>query len=245
MTTVIPRCAVVGHGRLGSALAAALRAAGVAVDGPLDRASAPQADAPVVLLAVPDAEIANAAAALPRATAETFVGHCSGATTLAPLSAHPRAFSLHPLMTVTRAGADFADATAAVAGRTPEARALATQLAQTLGMHPIDVPDRDRAAYHAAASIASNFLVTLEWAAARVGNLDRAALAPLVRATVDNWLALGPAQALTGPIARGDEATVRRQRAAVVARTPDLGELFDALADATRTLAAEPEPTRA
>jgi predicted short-subunit dehydrogenase-like oxidoreductase (DUF2520 family) len=240
MTTVIPRCAVVGHGRLGNALAAALRAAGVAVDGPLNRAAAPDADAPVVLLAVPDGEIANAAAALRGATPDTFVGHCSGATTLQPLSSHARAFSLHPLMTITRAGADFAGATAAVAGRTEEARALATQLARALDMTPIDVPDRDRAAYHAAASMASNFLITLEWAAQRVGALDRQALAPLVRATVDNWAQLGPQDALTGPIARGDEATVRRQRAAVVARTPDLGELFDALADATRTLAAAP-----
>ena len=91
MTTVIPRCAVVGHGRLGVALAAALRAAGVAVDGPLDRASAPDADAPVVLLAVPDGEIANAAAALQHAGAITFLGHCSGATTLAPLRGHGHA----------------------------------------------------------------------------------------------------------------------------------------------------------
>jgi predicted short-subunit dehydrogenase-like oxidoreductase (DUF2520 family) len=242
MTTVIPRCAVVGHGRLGVALAAALRAAGVAVDGPLDRASAPDADAPVVLLAVPDGEIANAAQALNHPEAITFLGHCSGATTLRPLRGrgHAHAFSLHPLMTVTRAGADFAGATAAVAGSTAEALALATHLARTLDMTPIDVPDRDRAAYHAAASMASNFLLTLEWAAQRVGNLDRAALAPLVRATVDNWLEQGPAQALTGPIARGDEATVRRQRAAVVTRAPDLTELFDALTEATRTLAAEP-----
>ena len=77
-------------------------------------------------------------------------------------------------MTVTRAGADFAGATAAVAGSTAEALALATHLARTLDMNPIDVPDRDRAAYHAAASMASNFLLTLEWAAQRVGDLDRA-----------------------------------------------------------------------
>ncbi|MCW2986353.1 MAG: hypothetical protein JWR63_3923, partial [Conexibacter sp.] len=83
-----------------------------------------------------------------------------------------------------------------------------------------------------------NFLVTLEWAAERVGALDRAALAPLVRATVENWAAEGPEQALTGPIARGDEATVTRQRAAVHERAPDLAPLFDALADATRKLAA-------
>jgi predicted short-subunit dehydrogenase-like oxidoreductase (DUF2520 family) len=235
MTTVIPRCAVVGHGRLGTALSAALRASGVPVDGPLPRgASAP--DAPVVILAVQDAEIAAAAALI---ASGTLVGHCSGATTLAPLTqTHANAFSLHPLMTVTRAGADFAGASAAIAGTTEEARDLARALATTLGMTPIDVPDHDRAAYHAAASIASNFLVTLEWAATRVGALDRAALAPLVHATVNNWLAEGPEAALTGPIARGDEQTVARQRAAVIERAPDLAELFDALTEATRTLAA-------
>jgi predicted short-subunit dehydrogenase-like oxidoreductase (DUF2520 family) len=229
MTPVLPACAVVGHGRLGTALADALRAAGTPVDGPLGRgASARGAD--VVLLAVPDGEIANAAALI---APGALVGHCSGATTLAPVrAAHPRAFSLHPLMTITTRGATFTGAHAAVAGSDADARATAEQLAHALGMTPFAVPDEDRAAYHAAASIASNFLITLEWAAERVGpGVDRAALAPLVRATVENWVAEGPRAALTGPIARGDEATVTRQRA------PELAALFDALADATRELA--------
>jgi predicted short-subunit dehydrogenase-like oxidoreductase (DUF2520 family) len=69
----------------------------------------------------------------------------------------------------------------------------------------------------------------------RVG-LDRSALVPLVRATVDNW-AGGGTRALTGPIVRGDEETVERQRAAVVAAAPELVPLWDALTDATRALA--------
>jgi predicted short-subunit dehydrogenase-like oxidoreductase (DUF2520 family) len=60
---------------------------------------------------------------------------------------------------------------------------------------------------------------------------------PLVRAAVENWGRLGAAEALTGPIARGDEATVARQRAAVQERAPDLLPLFDVMADATRALA--------
>jgi predicted short-subunit dehydrogenase-like oxidoreductase (DUF2520 family) len=237
MTLVLPRCAVVGHGRLGTALAGALRAAGVSVDAPLGR-GATAADAEVVLLCVPDAEIAAAAALI---SPGRIVGHCSGATTLAPLSAHADAFSLHPLMTVARTGADFAGAHAAIAGTTERARAVARALADVLQMTPFDVPDADRAAYHAAASIASNYLVTLAWAAERVGGIDRAALAPLVHAAVDNWVQHGPHAALTGPIARGDEATVDAQRAAVARRAPDLLRLFDALAEATRTLAAERE----
>jgi predicted short-subunit dehydrogenase-like oxidoreductase (DUF2520 family) len=241
MTSVLPACAVVGHGRLGTALASALRAAGARVDGPLGRGATVR-DADVVLLAVPDAEIAAAAA---HVAPGRLVGHCSGATTLAPLTAagHAAAFSLHPLMTITTRGAAFAGAHAAIAGTDDDARATAAALARALGMEPFAVADDDaaRAAYHAAASIASNFLVTLEWAAERVGGLDRAALAPLVRATVENWVAEGARNALTGPIARGDEQTVDRQRAAVMERTPDLAPLFDALADATRALAASAE----
>jgi predicted short-subunit dehydrogenase-like oxidoreductase (DUF2520 family) len=241
MTPVIPRCAVVGHGRLGTALASALRAARVPVDGPLGRgANAEGAD--VVLLCVPDAEIADAAAAVTPAPG-LVVGHCSGATTLAPLAPHADAFSLHPFMTVTREGAQFAGATAAVAGTTERARATARDLAAVLGMTPIDVADEDRPAYHAAAAIAANFLTTLEAAAERLAataGVPREALVPLVRAAVDNWAALGGRDALTGPIARGDEGTVARQRAAIAKRTPDLLALFDALADATRDLARVP-----
>ena len=61
-----------------------------------------------------------------------------------------------------------------------------------------------------------------------------------MRAAVENWARLGAEDALTGPIARGDEATVARQRAAVEERAPDLLALFDALTDATRALAGAP-----
>jgi predicted short-subunit dehydrogenase-like oxidoreductase (DUF2520 family) len=236
LTTPFPACAVVGRGRLGTALAAALDAAGLPVDGPLGR-NADGGDADVVLLCVPDAEIAAAARAVtPRAG--RLVGHCSGATTLTPLAPHD-AFSLHPLMTVPATGADFQGVPAAIAGTTETARATAHRLAEALGLLPFAVADDDRAAYHAAASMASNYLVTLEWAAQRIGGLDRDVLAPLVRATVENWAAHGPHAALTGPIARGDDATVERQRDAVRRRAPELTELFDALTDATRTLAHE------
>jgi predicted short-subunit dehydrogenase-like oxidoreductase (DUF2520 family) len=243
--------AIVGAGRLGTALAAALGAAGIAVRGPLGREAARRGgdglgrsdgaapDPPIVLLCVPDAEIASAAAAVREGP---LVGHCSGATGLAPLAPH-EAFSLHPLMTVP-AGAPptvFAGAGCAVDGSTGRALDVAEQLAAALGMRATRVLEEDRAAYHAAASIASNFLVTLEGAAERLAataGVDRAFLAPLVRAAVDNWAESGAGQALTGPIARGDEDTVARQRTAVAERAPDLLELFDALTGATRALAA-------
>jgi predicted short-subunit dehydrogenase-like oxidoreductase (DUF2520 family) len=227
--------AIIGDGRMGRALSAALRAAGRPVTGPLGRCPRLPDAIDVVLLCVPDGEIATAAAAVPPRPGR-LVGHVSGATTLEPLAGH-EAFSLHPLMTVTGADAKLAGAGAAIAGSTPRAAALAEQLAADLGMTPFTVPDADRAAYHAAASIASNFLVTLEAAAERLLGHDRALLVPLVEQTVANWARLGAADALTGPIARGDEQTVARQRAAIEGRTPDLLALFDTMADATRDLA--------
>ncbi len=236
------RLAVVGQGRLGTALSAALDERGCRLIGPLGRgADAGGADA--VLLCVPDAEVPAAAAAL---APGRLVGHCSGATGLAVLAPH-EAFSLHPLMTVTAAGATFAGAGAAIAGSTPRALAFARSLAEALGMLPFELGEDDRAAYHAAASMASNFLVTLEAAAERLAQTagaSRELLVPLVRATVENWSALGPELALTGPVARGDEATVAAQREALAERAPDLLPLFDALVDATRALAGS-EPTSA
>ncbi len=232
------RCAVVGAGRLGHALTAALKHAGLEVEGPLGRTADPQADA--VILTVPDAEIHAAAAALTPLRAQ-FVGHCSGATTLEPLHPH-EAFSLHPLMTVPEGGdAPFAGAGCAIAGSTEPALRVAHRLATNLDMRPVVVADEDRAAYHAAASIAANFLVTLEGAAERLAataGVDRELLVPLARAALENWAERGAAEALTGPVARGDEATIARQRAAVEERTPDLLEAFDALVAASRVLVA-------
>jgi predicted short-subunit dehydrogenase-like oxidoreductase (DUF2520 family) len=224
------KIAIVGDGRLGRALATALRAPAPHGRGYVG------AGAGVVLLCVPDAEIEVAAAAIGPGP---LVGHCSGATGLDVLAPH-EGFALHPLMTVTHAGADFAGAGCAVAGTTPRALQLARRLGLALGMRPFEIDDEDRAAYHAASSMASNFLVTLESAAARVGataGVERSLLVPLVRATVEAWAVEGDAS-LTGPIVRGDEATVARHRAAIAERAPELLELYDALAGATRAVAA-------
>ncbi len=232
------RIAIIGAGRLGSALAVALHPhADVTLSG--RGADGPEAD--LVLLCVPDAEIASAAAAV---APGPLVGHCSGATGLAALAPH-EALGLHPLMTVTAEGASFAGAGGAVAGTTPRALATAHALAAALGLDAVELRDADRPAYHAAASVASNFLVTLQAFAEALLPADRALLVPLVRATVENWAADGPERALTGPIARGDAATVARQRAAVAAYTPERLALWDHLADATRELAGAGPPASA
>jgi predicted short-subunit dehydrogenase-like oxidoreductase (DUF2520 family) len=145
-------------------------------------------------------------------------------------------------MTVTAGGATFAGAGAAIAGTTSRALRFAAELAEELDMRPVEVAEEDRAAYHAAASIASNFLIVLEAAAERLAStagVDRELLAPLVRATVENWATLGAERALTGPVARGDELTVAAQRTAVGARAGELLPLFDAFVQATRAIARQ------
>jgi predicted short-subunit dehydrogenase-like oxidoreductase (DUF2520 family) len=228
------RMAIVGRGRVGSALARAFTEAGLEVEGPLGRGEQPSAD--VVLLCVPDTEIATAAAGLDA----RFVGHVSGATPLGELQ-----FGLHPLQSVAGAQTSFDGCGCAIAGSTPEALELARGLALAARMEPFEIDDSARAAYHAAASIASNFVVTLEWMAERVASVAgiapgdaRRMLAPLVRQTVENWAELGPQAALTGPVARGDELTVARQRRAIEDAAPDLLPLFDALVEQTRAVAA-------
>jgi predicted short-subunit dehydrogenase-like oxidoreductase (DUF2520 family) len=227
--------AIVGGGRMGRALTAALGAAGVPVTGPHGRGFA-GAGADAVLLCVPDGQIAAAAAGV---APGPLVGHCSGATGLDVIAPH-EAFALHPLMTITSRGGEFRGAGAAVAGSSDRALAFATELARALGMRPFEIADEDRAAYHAGAAMASNFLVALESAAERVAGIDRDLLAPLARAAVETWAAEGDA-ALTGPIARGDEATVARHRVAIAERAPDLLALYEVLAEATREVASRSE----
>ena len=159
----------------------------------------------------------------------------SGATPLAALAPHARRFGLHPLQTFTRGrGAEQLDgAFAAVTAETAEAHEVGVWLAQTLGLEPFALADEKRAAYHAGAAIASNYLVTLRRAA---GSLLEAAgappeaLDPLMRRTIDNGFEL------TGPIARGDWATVDAHVAAIRAERPELEPLYVTLGETTKAL---------
>jgi predicted short-subunit dehydrogenase-like oxidoreductase (DUF2520 family) len=229
--------AVIGAGRLGGVLARALTTAGFAVTGPLRRGEqVPASD--IVLLCVPDAEIAAASnTARPHAR---LLAHVSGATGLEGVD-----FSIHPLQTITGGEAPdvFHGIGAAIAGRSEEAESAAARLAEALGARPFHVDDAHRAGYHAAASIASNLLLVVldaaEQAAVAAGirsDEARELLTPLVTRTVENWTTRGAARALTGPIARGDEHTVRRQSDAISQQTPALLPLFDQLADGARAL---------
>jgi predicted short-subunit dehydrogenase-like oxidoreductase (DUF2520 family) len=227
--------AVVGRGRVGRSLCRAAELAGldVRLAGREDAAEACRG-AGAALLCVPD-EAIGAAAERIASDAPPLVGHVSGATTLDPLSAAAgTAFSIHPLQTFPDGDTPVEGTPAAIAGSDAEALVYARALAGALGMRPFEVPEESRAAYHAAASIASNLLVALEESAAellaRTGVADaRELLAPLVLRTAANWAERGP-EALTGPIARGDRETVERHRAALAQAAPELIAFYDALA---------------
>ena len=160
---------VVGRGRLGRPVARALEAAGVRVNGPTGRGEFIM-PADVVLLCVPDAEIAEVAASLN--LTGVHVGHMSGATSIAGVD-----FGIHPLQTfVGDEGPEvFRGIGCAVEGRSPEALSVAQELARLLGARPFVISDHQRAGYHAAASLASNLVLSVlaaaeEMAASTLGD---------------------------------------------------------------------------
>ena len=243
MTATGPRSVrVVGPGRAGSALSTALAAVGWSVAEPVrrggDLAGAAEG-VDLLVLATPDAAITEVAAAV-APTETTVVAHLAGSLGLDVLAPHPRRAAVHPLVSLPdaevgarrlRSGAWFA-----VAGDPPEALALIEALVVDLGGRSFTVADADRAAYHAAAAIASNHLVALLGQVERVAagaGVPLEAYLDLVRVTLDNVAELGPAAALTGPVARGDWATVERHRQALPA---DELVAYDAMVAAARRL---------
>ena len=245
----IPSLVVIGPGRLGRSIARVASDAGLpaSLAGRRDALAACE-QAEIALLCVPDSSIEEACGTISAAVPPLrFVGHTSGATHLGVLGAAgrrgARVFSIHPLQTVPHGGAPLAGAPCAISGSDSEARRVATDLATALSMRPFPLSDHQRAAYHAAASIASNYLVALEEAAAellrRSGAEDaRELLAPLVLRTAANWAERG-GEALTGPIARGDEDTVGRHAEAIAETAPELLDVYLALAEHTRALVAD------
>jgi 2-amino-4-hydroxy-6-hydroxymethyldihydropteridine diphosphokinase len=209
---------IVGAGRAGTALAAALGAAGWPEPRLFGRNAAVAEigeGADLVIIATPDAAIGEVAESLP-VSRERVVAHLSGSLGLAVLADHPRVAALHPLVSMADAatGAQrLRGAWFAVAGD-PRIGAVV----DALGGRSIRVADEDRAVYHAAAVVASNHLVALLGQAERIAataGVPFEALLDLVNSSVANVASLGPAAALTGPAARGDEATIERHVAAL------------------------------
>ena len=158
-------------------------------------------------------------------------------------------FGLHPLQTFAAGAGEtaFAGAGCAIAGSTHEALGVAESLARRLGMTPFEIEDEQRAAYHAAASVASNFLITLQAAAEEiaggVGHRDEA------RRCWRLWCARAWRTGLPAALrARSPvpwPAATRKRWSGSATRSrpaPQLLDLFDALVERTRALAGSEVP---
>ncbi|MEN8113820.1 MAG: DUF2520 domain-containing protein [Actinomycetota bacterium] len=268
------RIALVGPGRAGQSVAIAARGAGheiIAVSArdteqavkfgrrfdalPL-AIGEPIPPVDLVIIAVRDdaiADVADTVAPVARNAAATAI-HLSGATPVSALDALATegisTGSFHPLQTLPdpdRGARALPGAWVAVTAEEP-LRSSLHDLARSMGCHPFDLEDENRTAYHAAAAASANFpiaaLVIAERLLDTVG-LPLDAAKPLVEAIVANAFTRGPAPSLTGPIARGDTATVESQMKAVRAAAPELASAFEAMVDATAAVAStivEEEP---
>lgn len=212
-----PRVRVVGPGRAGGALMRVLGDLGWRVLEPRERGddlSSAARDVDVVVLATPDAAIAEVAAAI-EPVADTLVVHLAGAVGLDVLTPHPRRGALHPLVSipdVERGAARLHDgAWFAVAASDALGLADLRRIVDAVGGHAVEVADADRAAYHAAAAVASNHLVALMGQVERIAaptGVPLEAYLQLATRTLEGLVSSSPARALTGPVRRGDWATV-------------------------------------
>jgi predicted short-subunit dehydrogenase-like oxidoreductase (DUF2520 family) len=185
------------------------------------------AAAQLCLLCVPDAAVADAARqAAPRLSSRAGLVHCAGALTLRPLAeaGAPNHGSFHPLCAISDAHDPLAGSAVALAATDARLLRRLRGLARALGMRPIEVPEAGRAAYHAGAVLAAGGMVAL--AAAAVEALAHAgvergaavrALLGLMKSALRGAERRGLAHGLTGPVARGDVATVREHLRALPA----------------------------
>jgi len=226
---------IIGAGRVGSTLRAALTEAGYSVVSP--------PDADLIIIAVPDDALAGVVAELAIRPGQV-VAHTSGAHgigVLAPAVARgARPLAIHPAMTFTGRPEDLERLRKGIPfGVTapPDVRPLAETLVRDLGGTPEWIAEERRTLYHAALAHGANHLVTLVNEA-----LDRLrdagvvhpekVLDPLLHAALDNALRLGDA-ALTGPVSRGDAGTVAGHLAALEATAPESVPAYRALARRT------------
>jgi predicted short-subunit dehydrogenase-like oxidoreductase (DUF2520 family) len=234
------RAAVLGQGAVGSALLRELPKAKVEVVARWTRSKRRPipslSDADLILLAVSDAAVAPLCQRLALRPGQ-LVAHLAGALPLSALAAArqegARVGSIHPLRAITR-GDDFHGASAGISASDRESRAQLHWLARRLGMSPLDIPDSSRALYHAAAVLAAGAQVALFSEAMRAfrratgagAGEARRALLPLALGALGKLSGLTPAQALTGPAARGDRHTIAEHRKAL---PPDLLPLYEEL----------------
>ena len=231
------RVHIVGPGRAGRSLARALEDSGwptPVLFARNDDSSQIGDGAEIVIIATPDATISEVSALLP-VRSDVAVVHLAGSLGLDVVRRHPRHGAVHPLVALpdeATGARRLMGAWFAVAGDP-----VVEEVVEALDGRSFVVADEDRARYHAAAVVASNHLVTILGQAERIAasaGVPFEALLHLVRGTIDNVDELGPVAALTGPAARGDEATIRRHLEAI---GDDERPLYELLATEARRLA--------
>jgi predicted short-subunit dehydrogenase-like oxidoreductase (DUF2520 family) len=234
--------AIVGVGRLGTALAQRLSEAGYKVSKINSRISArpKRLSADVVWFCVPDAEIATVARSfLEVEWKEKFAFHSSGvlaSDVLAPLRrAGARVASVHPLMTFVKGSVpELAGVPFAIEGD-PSAVRVARAIVRNLGGRPVGIRMQDKVSYHAFATIICPLLVSLLATSEKTASLAgipkaeaRRRMLPIIRQTLRNYEKLGPAGAFSGPIVRGDVETIRAHLE-VLAKVPSAKSAYRAL----------------
>ena len=205
----------------------------------------PLPPADLLVVAVSDRAIAEVAGRLaPHAGAVRGAVHLSGLTSAGAMATLPCPVgSFHPMQTLPNprdGAARLRGAWVAITCADDGLFQVLVELAGSIGSHPFSLADDRKALYHAAASSAANYPVAALAMARRLfeaAGVGFAAAEPLIRAAVDNALALGPEAALTGPVARGDAGTVAAQLEAVRQGAPELAEAFAAMVRATARLA--------
>jgi predicted short-subunit dehydrogenase-like oxidoreductase (DUF2520 family) len=247
---VTHKISIAGSGKVGRALGAALSQHGWRVEWIASRTPGPVRHP--LLIAVSDDAVGSVAAAIARSESQAGIAlHTSGVHGVEALeSLSAKGWScgtLHPLQTVTAdaPGAIFEGAGFAISGGAA-ATDFAERIAAALGGFTFEVADEKRAAYHAAAVMASNYVTALAHAAEQLLGLAgvsasdaRRALAPLMRQSVDNALRLGPAAALTGPLRRGDAGAVAAHLAALAPASESIDRLYRACGTYTLEVARE------
>lgn len=213
--------------------------------------------ADVFMLSVGDDQIGACAGFLANSAlaSGSIVFHCSGALTaevLAPARlAGAQIASIHPVRSFADPAAVASAFTGTFCGVEGDAPALAAlvPLMLQIGARPVAIDPAQKTIYHAAAVFASNYLVTLidvaRQAYGQAGitpDLALEMIAPLLRESAENTFRLGPRQALTGPIARGDWQTVERQQQALAAWNPAYAELYAQFATLTQALVEGRQP---
>ena len=229
------RVRIVGAGRAGGSFALALGDVGWQVELQLRGVPVGPAahDVDLLLLCVPDAVVAELAAEV-EPDPGAVVAHCAGSLALDVLAPHRRRASVHPLVSLPSPPVGAARLRTAWFGVAGDP--LALEVVRDLGGRAVEPPDERRAEYHAAAVIASNHLVALLGQVERVAASVGMPLEPyleLAAGSLDNVREMGPAAALTGPVARGDWDTVRAHLAALA---PDERTAYEVLARAAARL---------